>query len=60
MQRLKRHLLNERHTAGRSGQVVAGIAQGDYREALQLLQHSEEDWLSLLREWMNVTLKRTT
>ncbi len=36
---------------------AAGIAQGDYYEALQLLQHAEEDWLSLLREWMNVTLK---
>jgi DNA polymerase-3 subunit delta' len=24
---------------------------------LQLLQHAEEDWLGLLREWMNVTLK---
>jgi len=37
--------------------LVAGIAQGNYHEALQLLQHSEEDWLGLLRDWMNATLK---
>jgi DNA polymerase-3 subunit delta' len=36
---------------------IAGIAEGNYREALQLLQHSEEDWQSYLREWLNATLK---
>ncbi len=37
--------------------LVAGIAQGDYHEALQLIQHSEEDWLSLLHEWITATLR---
>ncbi len=36
---------------------IAGIVEGNYREALQLLQHSEEDWHSYLREWLNATLK---
>lgn len=36
---------------------IAGICEGNYREALQLLQHADEDWLSLLREWLNATLK---
>ncbi len=36
---------------------TAGIAEGNYREALQLLQHAEEDWQGLLREWLNATLK---
>jgi DNA polymerase-3 subunit delta' len=36
---------------------VAGISQGNYHEALQLLQHSDEDWLTMLRDWMNATLK---
>lgn len=52
------HALIERNqTSVEQARQVAGIAQGDYHEALQLLQHAEEDWLSLLREWMNVTLK---
>jgi DNA polymerase-3 subunit delta' len=38
-------------------QQTAGIAEGNYREALQLLQHAEEDWQGLLREWLNATLK---
>jgi len=36
---------------------VAAISEGNYRDALQLLQHAEEDWQSLLREWLNATLK---
>ena len=36
---------------------IAAICEGNYRDALQLLQHSEEDWQSLLREWLNATLK---
>jgi DNA polymerase-3 subunit delta' len=36
---------------------TAGIAEGNYREALQLLQHAEEDWQGLLRDWLNATLK---
>lgn len=38
-------------------QQTAAIAQGNYREALQLLQNASEDWQSLLREWLNATLK---
>jgi len=36
---------------------IAGICEGNYREALQLLQHADEDWQSLLREWLNASLK---
>ncbi len=36
---------------------TAAICEGNYREALQLLQHNEEDWLSLLKEWLNSTLR---
>lgn len=36
---------------------IAGVCEGNYREALQLLQHAEEDWQSLAREWLNAILK---
>lgn len=50
-------LIERSQVAPEQARLVAGIAQGDYHEALQLLQHAEEDWLSLLRDWMNATLK---
>jgi DNA polymerase-3 subunit delta' len=39
---------------------VASLSQQNYREALQLLQHAEEDWQGLLRNWLNAILKTGT
>lgn len=36
---------------------LAGISEGNYREALQLMQHAGEDWQETLREWLNAVLK---
>lgn len=36
---------------------IASIAEGNYREALQLMNHAGEDWISLVREWLNAILK---
>lgn len=36
---------------------VASIADGNFREALQLMQQSGEDWETLLRDWLNSILK---
>lgn len=38
-------------------QQAAAVAGGSYREALQLLQHAEDDWQTMLREWLNAILK---
>ncbi len=39
---------------------LPALSEGNYREALQLLQHEEQDWQGLIREWLNVTLKNNT
>ena len=39
---------------------IAGICSGNYREALQLIQHAEQDFLVLLKEWLNAILKAQT
>lgn len=36
---------------------LATIAQGNLREAFNLLHHADEDWQALLREWLNAILK---
>lgn len=36
---------------------IAGMSEGNFREALQLLQHADEDFHDLLREWLNAILK---
>jgi DNA polymerase-3 subunit delta' len=37
---------------------VALVSDGNYREAIELLQHHEDNWNGLLREWLNATLMR--
>ena len=36
---------------------VASVSEGNYREALQVIQHADEDWQALLRDWLNAILK---
>jgi DNA polymerase-3 subunit delta' len=36
---------------------IAGLADGNYREAMQLTQHTESDWQAVLREWLNTMVK---
>ncbi|CAN5339068.1 DNA polymerase III subunit delta [soil metagenome] len=36
---------------------IAGVVEGNYHEALQLLQHAEEDWQSMIREWLNAVVR---
>ncbi len=50
-------LINRNGTAADKARQIAGISEGNYREALQLVQHAEEDWQSLLRDWLNAILK---
>jgi DNA polymerase-3 subunit delta' len=36
---------------------IASVSEGNYREALQLVTHAEEDWQTLLRNWLNTIMK---
>ncbi|MEO5966880.1 MAG: hypothetical protein ABIP68_03230, partial [Ferruginibacter sp.] len=38
-------------------QEIANISSGNYLEAVQLVQHSSEDWLELLKSWLNSIIK---
>ncbi|MEO7524035.1 MAG: hypothetical protein ABIT58_08075 [Ferruginibacter sp.] len=36
---------------------IAAMSNGNYHEALQQLQHAEDDWEVLLRDWLNSIVK---
>ena len=38
-------------------QQIAATAEGNYHEALQQLQHADDDWEVLLRDWLNCILR---
>lgn len=50
-------LITRANASPETAAQVAAICEGNYREALQLLQHNEEDWQTLLKEWLNSTLR---
>jgi DNA polymerase-3 subunit delta' len=50
-------LVTRNKTTPQQAAQVAGVSEGNYREALQMLQHADEDWQSLLRDWLNAILK---
>jgi DNA polymerase-3 subunit delta' len=54
---IEKALIERNNTDAVKARQVAATAEGNYREALQLLQHAEEDWQSLLRDWLNSIIK---
>src|SRR6201985_2383182 len=36
---------------------LAAVSEQNYREALRQLQHGQDDWQSLLREWLNAVFR---
>lgn len=54
---IEKALIERANTDPAKARQVAATAEGNYREALQLLQHAEEDWQSLLRDWLNSIIK---
>ena len=50
-------LITRNETPPEQAKRVAAIAQGNYHEAVQLLQHAGEDWLSLITDWMTCTVR---
>ena len=54
---IEQALISRNKTEPAIARQVASVSEGNYHEALQLVQHAEEDWQALLREWLNAILK---
>src|SRR5688500_10204765 len=50
-------LINRNKTQADTARQIASVSEGNYREALQQSRHADEDWQSLLREWLNAIMK---
>lgn len=48
------------HVKIETAQQIAVLSEGNYREALQLVQHAESDWQTVVREWLNMIVKKNT
>ena len=57
---IEQALIQQNNCMPDQARQVAGVSEGNYREALHLLQHADEDFHALLREWLNAILKGQT
>jgi DNA polymerase-3 subunit delta' len=56
-QEIEAALIQKGHIEPEKAGQIAAISDGNYREALHLLQHSDGDFLTQIREWLNAILK---
>jgi DNA polymerase-3 subunit delta' len=54
---IEKALIERNNTPPALAAQVAPLCEGNYREALQLAQHAEEDWQLLVRDWLNAILR---
>ncbi len=54
---IKEALVERAGVAPEQARQLAAVSEQNYREALRLLQHGQDDWQGLLREWLNAILK---
>lgn len=52
-------LVSQYKLSGQEARQIALISDGNYREALQLMEHEQEDWNEILKEWLNACLLKT-
>jgi DNA polymerase III subunit delta' len=57
---IEHNLLAKKACTAEQAKQIANASDGDYREALSLIQHADEDFHGLLREWLNASLKNQT
>lgn len=54
---IREALIKNHQVTNKKAGEIAAVAEGNFREALQLLQAPEEDLQSQIREWLNIILK---
>ena len=54
---IEQALTKKAHLDPEKAAQIAAISDGNYREALHLIQHSDADFLTQIREWLNAILK---
>ncbi len=54
---ITRALVNRAGANQDAAHKAASVSEGNYREALQLLQHAESDWQGMIRDWLNAALR---
>ena len=56
-QEIESALMGRAKLAPEKAKQVAILSEGNYREALHLIQYSDQDYISMIKDWLNAILK---
>ncbi len=56
-QEIESALMGRAKLAPEKAKQVAILSEGNYREALHLIQQSDQDYISMIKDWLNAILK---
>lgn len=59
MPEIEEALVTKHEVSANEARQIALISDGNFREALQLMEHEQEDWNEVLKEWLNACLLKT-
>ncbi|MFC4262631.1 ATP-binding protein [Ferruginibacter yonginensis] len=54
---IQQALVTQQHLPLHTAKQIASICEGNYHEALQQLQHADDNWETMLKEWLNATVR---
>jgi DNA polymerase-3 subunit delta' len=54
---LEQALITKNGVEQTKAKQISCVSEGNYREALQILQHADEDWQTMVRDWLNAIVK---
>ena len=55
---IEKALMERGNASAENARQIASICEGNYREAINLLQHNEEDWQNLAKDWLKFIIRR--
>ena len=60
IEEIEKGLIERNNITPEAAYQIACMCEGNYHEALQMLQHADDDWQSILKDWLNATIQQNT
>ncbi len=60
IEEIEKGLIERNNITPEAAYQIACMCEGNYHEALQMLQHADDDWQNILKDWLNATIQQNT
>ncbi len=60
IEEIEKGLMERNSITPEAAYQIACMCEGNYHEALQMLQHADDDWQNILKDWLNASIQQNT